>query len=93
MSNILSINLIKYIGRNSVRDFAEAGQPRKEGKWNPEMAETYLSGVDATLSDPTTRFAAKCECPVLSEIVEDASLPEPIHSRAARLRAIARDAA
>jgi hypothetical protein len=74
------------------RNCAEARKPRKQGL-SPEEADAYLSEVDASLSDATTRAAAKCECPMLSNIVDDDALPERVRTRAARLRDVARDAA
>jgi DNA-binding MarR family transcriptional regulator len=76
------------------RDCAEARQPRKQGQ-TIESAESYLSDVEASLSDPdsTIRLAARFECPRLSNIVDDDALPEQVRTRAARLRDIARDAA
>src|SRR5262249_11290938 len=68
------------------------GQPR-QGTESAETVETYLSSVESFLSDSSTRQAAQYECERLSEIAENASLPEPLRDRAAALREVARVAA
>jgi len=72
------------------------GQPRKQASKqdeSPESVEAYLSEVESCLSDASSRPTAQYECERLCEIAENTSLPEPLRSRAATLREIARAAA
>src|SRR5262245_37963732 len=92
MSNIVSKHTDKSVER---RDCAEARTTEKASKQDesPEGVEAYLSGVESFLSDSATRHAAQHECERLCEIAENTSLPEPMRTRAATLRDIARVAA
>src|SRR5262245_29254394 len=92
VSNILREHTDKEGGR---RDCAEARPAEKASKKaeSPESVEAYLSEVESCLSDASSRPTAQYECEKLCEIAENTSLPEPLRSRAAALREIARAAA
>jgi len=89
LRDIRDIRREEVIGVEVGRDCAEARLPMKAGRWNSERANSYLSEVEASLSDEVTRSAVQYECRVLSEIVDDYGLPESIRVRASNLRASA----
>jgi biotin operon repressor len=52
-----------------------------------EQAATYLTNCEAALADAATRDSLILERPIIAELADDASLPEPVNERAAKLLA------
>jgi hypothetical protein len=88
--NIIDIRKISSVG--SGLDCAEARKPGRKGL-SLEEADSYLSGVESLLADPTTSAAIKFECGALAKIADDENLPQQLRQRAADLRTVASDAA
>jgi hypothetical protein len=73
------------LGEASIKNSVETSHPIKTEQ-QVAGVENYLNEVEAVLADLSIAASARCEHAALSRIVEDASLPELIRSRAARLR-------
>lgn len=86
-SNIL-LDPLSGASRPRIQNLKSAGREERKPRptWTPETANAYLADVEAAMLEPTTRQAAKCEIPALSQIANDESLDAVTRDRAATLR-------